>query len=1047
MDRIVDFALSKAKTTLTIALVIILAGAYARQEIQISSRPNIQLPFISVTVFLEGASPDDGARLIAKPLENNLRSVEGIKHINTNSSLGVTRVILEFDIQYDMTKALVDVKQSVEEVKSELPKEAEDPQIEEYSESSFPVMTISLIGDGSLRQKIFFAEELKDELESIDGIYQADIFAAPDEVLEGVIEKSKMEAYGVTLGDLYNSINNNNLIIPGGRQDTGLGSFNVEVPSILETPRDVYNIPIKVSQNAIVTFGDIASVKRTFMDFDEYAKINGEDAISIEIFLRDGANALDTKTAINESLSKINTKLPPNLEIVITDDETVITEQLVSELQGNILAAVLLIIILVVASIGLRVGVLVGLSIPFCFLFTFIILNGANLEMNFLVMFGLLLSMGMLIDGSIVVTEYADRKISEGLTRFEAYKLAAKRMFFPILASTGTTLAAFIPLIFWPGYTGQFMKYLPLTVFFVLIASFFYAMVLTPVVGSYFGQHKSVLSTDNAVDKTGQRIFDNISQFYSDKIKIFVHKPFETIIAVFSIISLILITYSYYGKGTEYFATIDPIEAEISIRGRGNFSALEKKEIIESIENEVLKIKELKSVYLKAGSRWWDGGSDKIGSGFVEVVPASERSISGLEAIGKITKLTKNIPGIVVEAEPDMGGPEFGAPIELGIYGETEKEVTQAAKKIETYMRTNISGLTNIFSTRAYPSVEWSVQVDNQKAAQLGVNVFDVGALVQMLTSGFKVGEFNPDDARDEIDIRARFEPEYRTITGINNLKVQTKNGLVPVSSFISVQPKQFRESVIRRDGKYYHEIHASPWPGILVSDKVNEIDSWLKSADLGNQINYKFQGQAEEADEVNQFMIVAGITAIFVMLLMLLTQFNSFYQSAVVLSSVVMSFVGVLLGLLITNKPFSSTMTGISIVTLAGIVVNNNIVMIDTFNRLKSERPHENILDVITVSCKQRLRPILLTTVTTILGLLPLALGLSIDLIAREITVGSRVVDWWSNLAQSIVFGLSFSTLLTLIFTPAALALPSHLKHFLASVGDQELDTQLINK
>ena len=320
-------------------------------------------------------------------------------------------------------------------------------------------------------------------------------------------------------------------------------------------------------------------------------------------------------------------------------------------------------------------------------------------------------------------------------------------------------------------------------------------------------------------------------------------------------------------------------------------------------------------------------------------------------------------------------------------------------------------------------------------------------ALVQMLTSGFKVGEFNPDDARDEIDIRARFEPEYRTITGINNLKVQTKNGLVPVSSFISVQPKQFRESVIRRDGRYYHEIHASPWPDILVSDKVNEIDSWLKSADLGNQINYKFQGQAEEADEVNQFMIVAGITAIFVMLLMLLTQFNSFYQSAVVLSSVVMSFVGVLLGLLITNKPFSSTMTGISIVTLAGIVVNNNIVMIDTFNRLKSERPHENILDVITVSCKQRLRPILLTTVTTILGLLPLALGLSIDLIAREITVGSRVVDWWSNLAQSIVFGLSFSTLLTLIFTPAALALPSHLKHFLASVSNQELDTQLINK
>ena len=399
MTKIIDFALSKAKTIIVIAVLVLLAGSYARQEIQVSSSPNIQLPFISVSVFLEGASPEDGSRLIARPLENNLRSVEGVKNISSYSTLGITRMIVEFEIAHDMNDALIDIQQSIEEVKSELPLGAEDPQIQEYSERSFPAMTISLQGEGSLRQKIYFAEEMKDMLESIDGIYEANLVAAPDEVLEGVIDKSKMEAYGVTLDDLYNSINNNNIVIPGGRQDTGLGSFNVEVPSVLETPSDVYSIPVKVTKDAVVTFGDIATVKRTFKDFNEYARINGKDTVALDIFLRDGANALDTKDSITLVLNDLKQKLPPNLDILITDDETVITEQMVSELEGNILGAILLIMVIVVASMGLRVGLLVGLSIPFCFLFTFIVLISFGYELNFLVMFGLLLSMGMLIDG------------------------------------------------------------------------------------------------------------------------------------------------------------------------------------------------------------------------------------------------------------------------------------------------------------------------------------------------------------------------------------------------------------------------------------------------------------------------------------------------------------------------------------------------------------------------------------------------------------------------------------------------------------------------
>jgi len=1026
MTKIIDFALSKAKTTLMIAVLIIFAGSNARQEIPIAASPNIQLPFVSVSVFLDGASPADGSRLVIKPLENRLLTVPGVKNIFASSSLSYIRIFLEFEVGYDIDKALVDTKQAVEEVKFNLPKEAEDPQINEYSNANFPVMNLSVIGKSSLRQKVFYARELKDKIEAIEEVLETEVIGSPDEVLEGIINKSKMEAYGVTLTDLYYSVANNNVIIPGGKQDTGLGSFMIEVPSVIESAEDVYNIPIKVTKDAIVTLSDVASIRRTFKDFKSYARVNGEDAVTLEVMLREGANAIDAAEKINKELEEFRATLPKNLTVVKTNDDTVWARMMVSELNGNIISAVVLIMILVVASMGFRVSMLVGLSIPFCFLMTYLSLYLLGYEVNFLVMMGLLLGMGMLIDGSIVVTEYADRKISEGLSRLEAYRLASKRMFTPVLASTATTIAAFIPLIFWPGFTGQFMRYLPVTVSLVLASSLFYSLILIPVLGSYFGQSSSNLKLGKDSDKGGVIIFDKFSEFYGKLTKVFVKNPGETMILTLAILFSIVTTYNFYGKGTVYFAIVDPVKAQITIRGRGNFSALESKQIIEDVEERLLKIDELESVFLRSGSPWWESGGDKIGSGYVEVVPPSQRDISGLEIMELVSKVTQGIPGIIVEAEADMGGPQFDSPIELEITGDIESEVMTAALIAEEYMRNEVKGLTNIFSSQPYPSVEWSVEVDKQKAAQLGVNVGDVGALVQMLTSGFKVGEFRPDDSKDEVEIRVRFPSKDRTITGINNLNVTTKNGLIPVSSFIKLTPKENRATINRRNGKYEQEIGASTIDESAVAEKVAEMQQWIEAQNFSkNGINMTFTGMQEETEEVNNFMVMAGITALFIMLILLLTQFNSFYQSLLILSAVFMSFVGVLLGLLIANRPFSSTMTGISIVTLAGIVVNNNIVLIDTFNRLKFESPETDRLELIRATCKQRLRPIILTSATTIFGLLPLAMGLSLDLLGRDISIGTRVVDWWQNLALSIVFGLGFSTLLTLIFTPAALALP----------------------
>ena len=1026
MIQIIDFAIKKAKTTLLIAFMVIIAGSYARQEIPIAASPNVQLPFISVSVFLDGASPGDTSRLIARPLENRLKTVTGVKSIRSTSYLSYARIFLEFEVGFDIDKALVDIKQGVEEIKYQLPQEAEDPQIQEYSEASFPVMNISIVGGTSVRQKVFYARELKDKIEPIEQILEVRLTGAPEEVLEGIIDKSKMESYGVTLSDIYYSVSNNNLIIPGGNQDTGRGSFNIEVPSIIESAKDVYAIPVKVTKDAIVTLGDIASIKRTFKDFTSYARVNGEDAVTLEISLRESANAIDASNAIRDILKNFESTLPKNLKIAISNDDTVYASLMVKELNGNIIAAVILIMVLVIASMGTRVSMLVGLSIPFCFLMTYLILYSLGMEVNFLVMMGLLLGMGMLIDGSIVITEYADKKIAEGLSRAEGYTLASKRMFYPIIASTGTTLAAFIPIMFWPGFTGQFMRYLPITIFFVLSASLFYSLIVIPVLGTYFGQKESALNNN----EEHISIFVRLTDWYGKYIKKFVENPVETVLAVIAVLMLIIMSYSFSGKGTIYFAIVDPVQANITIKARGNFSALEAKEIVEQVEERFLKIEGIKNVYLRSGSDWWESGADRIGGGFIETLEPSQRDISGFEIMDQLKTSTQDLPGIAVEIEADLGGPSFNSPIELDIYGDTEEDVNIAVNRIENFMRNEMNGLNNIFSSKAYPSVEWSVEVDKQKAAQLGVSVSDVGALVQMLTNGFKVGEYRPDDAKDEVEIRAKFPDSDRTITGIRDLNVVTKLGTVPVSSFVKVIPKENRQTVNRKNGKYFQEVGAGTEDESKVSQKISELENWLKSENLGKNISYQFSGMAAETEDVNNFMIVAGLTAVFMMLLMLITQFNSFYQSFIILSSVTISFVGVLLGLLITGKSFSTTMTGISIVTLAGIVVNNNIVLIDTFNKLKEESPQYKKSIHIVNACKQRLRPIILTSLTTIFGLMPLAMGISIDIISRDIIVGSRIVDWWSNLAVSIVFGLGFSTFITLILTPAILALPYALRN-----------------
>ena len=837
---------------------------------------------------------------------------------------------------------------------------------------------------------------------------------------------------------LLNTMVRNNRLIAAGSLDTGAGRMAVKVPSVIEQASDIFDLPVKANGDTVVTLSDLANIRRTFKDRDQFARVNGSNTISINVSKRLNANLVDTVDQVRAVVESYRTRLPNRVELFYTQDQAPLARDQVTELQGNIVTALALVMVLVVAAIGLRSGLIVGAAIPVSFLFALIFIWLLGYSFNFMVMFGMLLGLGMLIDGAIVITEYADRKMAEGMSPREAYVNSATRMFWPVTASVATTLAAFLPLIFWPGVAGKFMRYLPVTVFFVLIGSLLYALVFGPTIGALFGKpsarderSRRTLVLLEEGDPTRLSGFTGI---YARLLAATSRHAGVTLLATVAILAASFVAYGEFGRGMTFFSDADPSYARVSVRARGNLSAIETFTLVAEVEQRILDIPGIKSVNTRTqtgggGSETGMGGSssasDTIGTMFIEMHEEFERSLSGGEILELVRETNADLSGIGVDVQKMENGPPVGKPVQIQFSADDKTLIEAVVSNVRDYMDTQVEGLRDIEDTRSLPGIEWELTVDRAQAALYDADVALVGVAVQLVTNGVKVGEYRPDTADDAVDIRVRYPSAARGLGALDDLKITTPKGLVPISNFVHRTAVPNLDSIERIDGRVVKFIRANVAPGVLADDKVKEIQAWLDQADLDRRVDVAFRGANEEqADSIN-FIMIAMVMSLLLMFVLLVTQFNSLYQSALILVAVVMSTAGVLLGLLITNSPFSAVLTGVGVVALAGIVVNNNIVLIDTYNHIRQRHPELDHISLIVRTGAQRLRPVLLTTVTTVFGLLPLASHLSIDFINRTFVYGGQLSGFWVPLAQAIVSGLTFATLLTLVATPAMLALP----------------------
>jgi multidrug efflux pump len=1052
MKNYIDTAVSRSRTTLSIFVAIMLTGFGSYLSIPVELNPDVEVPIIITTIIHEGISPEDAERLLAKPTEVELKSLDGITQISSFSSENAATIITEFDISFESKTALSDVREAVNRAKARFPANTEEPLMQEVSAAGLPVVQIAVGGQGVPERVLLrVAEQLQREIEILPQILEAVMVGNREELLEAEIDPGKLETYGIPNSAIVSTVMNNNRLIPAGQVDTGQGSFSVKVPGLIENAEDLFNLPLASTDLGVLTVADIAEVRRTFKDATRYSYSNGSASISLNVNKRKGANLVESMEQIDAVVERIRPTLPPSVTLsYINNTAPLVLEQNLG-LQGNMATAMVLVLIVVIASVGVRSGLIVTLAVPFSFFFAFIIISLLGFTYNFMVIFGLLLGLGMLIDGAIVMVEYADRKMAEGLNSLEAYRAAVDRMFWPIMASTATTLAAFLPIMFWPGVSGQFMSYLPITVFAVLIGSLFYALLFAPTIGALIGQGSAAAKAfAKGGSDDGRVVATGITRLYEKSLKVAVKLPIT--VSLLSIVTLVTIVWAYgrYGKGVEFFTGVEPSQTQIQVFARGNYSPAELRDVMLSVQERIYEVGYFKGIVMQSGTGQQLGGDqqtapDLIGYIFVEMVDRRERELDGFEVENRYRQAIANLPGARAEVVSLEQGPPVGKEIQIELSGEELEPLFAEAARIRNFLENDMTGLIDIDDTAPVPGIEWEIKVDRARAAMMGASMAEIGTAIQLMTNGVFMGDYRPNDSEEEVDIRIRYPAEYRGIEQMDTIRIATANGPVPISSFVTRVAKPAVSSIQRVDGARVVYVRANPAPGIVASNKLTEIDAWLEENPPQRGVTAVFRGANEEQANSAAFLGKAFSLAMALMAILLVTQFNSYYQAFIILSSVLLSTAGVLLGLLTTGQTFSVILTGIGIVALSGIIVNNNIVLIDTFNYLKAKHEDWTLEEIIVQTGVQRLRPVFLTTFTTGFGLLPLAMHVSVDLINAEIEVGGPITSQWVSLASAIVFGLSFATILTLIVTPAMLALPDAARKMLRmKAKHQPLETSI---
>ncbi|MDF1535571.1 MAG: efflux RND transporter permease subunit [bacterium] len=1004
-------AISRRSMVFFLMIVFFIVGLFSYVTLPRESNPDITIPIILVQTTYEGAASEDVENLITIPLERKLKSLKDIKEISSVSAEGVSMVMVEYMPDVDIDDAMQKVRDKVDQAKGELPDDLEnDPAIIEINLSEFPIMKVAIsadLGEHVLKQ---IAEEFEDRFEEIPGVLEVDVTGIREREIRVEFDPDRMAAYKLSFTEILSLVRRENVNVPGGSIDLGRGKYMLRVPGEFTDPSEIDNLVLVVRDGRPIYLKDVASIRDTFEDVVNYSRLNGRSSVTLSIKKRSGENIIEVSDRVFALLEAAKPLLPNGVQYTVTLNESKDIKRMVQELENNILTALVLILTVLFLFLGVRSALLVALAIPFSFFISFIVLQAMGITLNMVVLFSLILALGMLMDNAIVIVENIYRHLEEGKDRVEAAKIAAAEVGWPVIASTVTTLCAFGPLLFWPDIMGEFMSFLPRTLIIVLSASLFVALVINPVVASATlkaGGKRRDKNRDRTLVIRGYRVLLRVALN---------HRVAVAAIAIFMLLGTVA-AYILSGPEVELFPETDPNRALVHIEApqgtnleTTNGLALEVESII-CCEDDLMYV----TGEVGVGSDWGEGADARKATVSVEFVEREERLESSAVVVDQIREMLLPVTGADIKVEKERMGPPVGAPVEIEFIG-ADVEVLSGLVERAKGLIAEIPGLVDVKDDLSRAKPEIAFHIDREKATILGLSTIEISNTIKAAVNGWKIGDYR--EGEDEYGIIARLpEKNRQTINQIESLLIPTVMGdPVPLSSVVTLEMRSGYGSIRHLDQKRLIRITANT-AGRSSIEVLRDVQARLGEMELPAGYSIDYAGDQEEQQNASAFLSKAFVAAIFLIFLVLLTQFNSFGQSLIVISSVVLSLMGVFWGLMITGMPFGIIMTGIGVISLAGVVVNNAIVLIDYINLLRKDGME--LPDALVTAGTVRFRPVMLTAITTILGLTPMAIGLSFDFRTFDLQVGGETAQWWGPMAVAVIFGLAVATLLTLVVVP----------------------------
>lgn len=1034
----IRFFVRNAATMLLFSVSVLVFGWISYRDLPRESFPDVEIPVVLVSTPYIGVSPEDIEALVTFPLERELAGTPDLKKMSSTSAEGVSIVSLEFEPEASIEDALQKVRDRVNRAKVDLPEDAEEPTVQEVNFSDFPIMIINIAGEKDEEQLKELAELLQDDLERVNGVLDVKLAGGMTRQLRVQVDPVRLATYGLGLGDVSSAIGNENVNIPGGEVKAGSSTFLLRVPGELRTAEAIGLVAIKRMGDRPVFIRDIGTVIDGYADRSTYARMGGQPSISISITKRTGTNILAIADAAKQIVAEHAATWPEGVEHRVLGDQSKNIARQVSELENNILTALILVVGVLIFALGLRTSLFVGLAIPLSMLASFAILQLLGITLNMVVLFALILALGMLVDNGIVIVENIYRHMEEGKDIVEASIDGTSEVAQAVIASTATTVVAFLPLVFWTGIMGQFMGYMPKTIIIVLVSSLVVAMAILPVATAHLMKRPAQGASAAAPPKRLPGAAA-ILEAYRAVLLWSIRRRYISATMGFGSLIVTVVAYGFLNHGTEFFPNVEPDRATISVRLPDGADIEATDRVAREIEQILLAEPNIDVFVAESGV---SGSGSPMGGAqaasnqarlTVDFPPhqnnAEEGDLPRLEStfltIDRLREATSLIPGAEITVEQERMGPPVGKPISVEVSGEDFHAVGRAAELVQRELA-RIDGVTDLSDDYRVGRPEVRLRIDRGAAKRIGASTVQVANDVRTAIAGSKASTLR--DGADEVDIVVELDPRYKSdLQSVLALRVAGREDTspstfaVPLSTVATASMIGGSGSIRHIDQRLVVTVQGDVEPGKnenavreAVGTKLGEIQA---GGELEAGIALRLGGADDEQRAAQEFLSWAFTVAVALISLVLVSQFNRFSTMFIIMFTVVLSLVGVLWGLILTGTPFGIIMTGLGVISLAGVVVNNAIVLIDYINQLRERGIPRD--EAIVQAGITRFRPVMLTAVTTVLGLMPMAIGLTIDFGRGRVLLGGPSADWWGPMAIAVIFGLSFATVLTLVMVP----------------------------